>query len=1281
MTIDTKKHEPTLLTPQELLLSRLPGLLSLWQYDREAGAAAKGTALDLVATWSGLQRLVLPQPPTETSRRADEVIRDDAALLLQAVISHEFDCASWLREMEKLDSDWDQASEEPEELEWRTREAFDALDRAELLAWFATTKNTSNPDVQAWLASLPEQYEGAERFIADRPDLFLCLATDLAAVIASSRPALEETDPLLWETLGKHRRIEEARDEVELTPSRHAALVGVPRLSRSLRKAGTPAGKPMKTQTHAAPSHPATLQPQFKVGDLVSPRSNPALVFPVIEVVSGGAEQRYRVFENNAKVVYYESQLQAARAPSDERPVFTVQELHARLTSLHTLSPSTANLFSLRSGRVQFIPYQYRPVLKLIRADRPRLLIADEVGVGKTIEAGLIIKELRARMDISSVLVICPKALVAERKWFNEMKRFDEQFTALDGPLLRHCLQETHVEGEWPDQYAKAIIPFSLFDSDLVFGRNGRNRRSRTKGTGLLALDPPPKFDLVIVDEAHHIRNSATFLHQGVRYFCDNAQAVVMLTATPVQLGSDDLFTLLNVLRPDLIIDRPSFEQMAEPNPHVSEAVRHCRTAGPDWKRETLACLDRAASTRWGEIFIRKSPAFQGVCKQLQNGISGDQERVGLTRSVEELYTFSPLINRTRRRDIGSFTTRKPETLTVEFTPAQQTLHDGVLGVIQRILARCHGHQNVKFMMTTVRRQAASCLYGLQPMLADILMGKLDRLELLEASDSDDEPDFGFVSQVRSEVQGLLEQAAQLSPPDPKVKAFLKAVLDKSNRPNNKALVFSTFRHTLAYLKRHTTNEGLRVGLIHGDVPDDERAELRQRFALPKEDADAIDVLLSSEVGCEGLDFQFCDFLVNYDLPWNPMRIEQRIGRIDRYGQQSETVAIVNFVTPGTVDADIYDRCLSRIGVFQHAVGGSEEILGKITKELHDIADSFTLTAEERNLRLQQLADNSIRLVREEQELEAKQSELFGLSVPNQAWREEIQSAETFWLSPSAIQGCVSTYLTHRSGSESGHLLGDKSLKTLRLNQETRARLLEDFKRLPRSSDMVSREWEKWLKGSVPTLPVTFEQETASENPKAAYFSVVHPLVRQAARVLEITEPAHASLTALSDSIPPGTHFFAVYRWLKDGVRPDEALVPVADDLQVEESLFGLLQAAQDGGSAPLPTAEDCDALDRRHHLKWSETRARHIAENRLLVEHRIQSLNISHAARRKVIEDQVARATNEKIRSMKESELTRADADFNRRMAELQGAAGTGDIRATPVLFGTITITGGSVP
>ncbi|MBE0448762.1 MAG: DEAD/DEAH box helicase family protein, partial [Actinobacteria bacterium] len=877
--------------------------------------------------------------------------------------------------------------------------------------------------------------------------------------------------------------------------------------------------------TKNVPTTPTSL---FKVGDLVALRSNPATLMPVIEVVSSGAECRYRVFQNNVKAIYYESQLHAPPTAAVERKMLSVRELHAYLTSLQLLSPSTANLFSLRSGRVQFVPYQYRPVLKLIRADRPRLLIADEVGVGKTIEAGLIIKELRARMDISSVLIICPKALVAERKWFLEMKRFDEHFTALDGSLLRHCLKETHLDGEWPEQYSKAILPFSLFDSDLIHGKSGRGNK---KGQGLLSLDPAPKFDLVIVDEAHHIRNSKTFLHQGVRYFCDNAQAVLHLTATPVQLGSEDLYTLLNVLRPDLVIDHASFEQMAEPNQYINTAVQHCRTAEDGWQHEARASLDEVAQTEWGRLFLRESPEFQHIYDKLKDNDLSDIDRIGLTHVIEELYTFSSLINRTRRRDIGEFTTRKPETINVEFTDGQKQLHDGVLDVIARILSFCHNQQNVKFMMTTIRRQAASCLYGLAPLLNGILVGKLDLIEFMEASDGNVDADLSFIDDVRSDIEQLLKQARNLDPYDPKIEAFVKVLLGKNKLDNNKVLVFSTFRHTLAYLAAHTQNTSLRYGLIHGDVPDEERSDIRRRFALPKEDENALDVMLSSEVGCEGLDFQFCNLLINYDLPWNPMRIEQRIGRIDRYGQKSETVAIVNFVTPGTVDADIYERCLWRIGVFHNAVGGSEEILGEITQELHDISESFKLTNEERVQRLKQLADNGIRNIREEQELESKQAELFGLNVPTPSWRDEIDAAETFWLSPPALQRTVITYLATRLGSESEHLLGDKPLKTLRLSQGARNKLLDDYKRLPRSIEPTARDWEKWLKGAQPTLSVTFDQEAAAENPKAVHLSVLHPLVRQAARFLELDDPVYVTFAVNNSELPLSEHHFAIYRW------------------------------------------------------------------------------------------------------------------------------------------------------
>jgi len=509
------------------------------------------------------------------------------------------------------------------------------------------------------------------------------------------------------------------------------------------------------------------------------------------------------------------------------------------------------------------------------------------------------------------------------------------------------------------------------------------------------------------------------------------------------------------------------------------------------------------------------------------------------------------------------------------------------------------------------------------------------------------------------------------------VEAFIKAIQGKQSRENNKVLLFSTFRHTLAYLAKHTEQAGLRLGLIHGDIPDEERSDIRRRFRLPKESQDALDILLSSEVGCEGWDFEFCDFLVNYDLPWNPMRIEQRIGRIDRYGQKSESVAIVNIITPGTVDADIYDRCLWRIGVFQSAIGGNEEILGEITQELHDIAESFNLTPAEREIRLKQLADNGIRRIKEDQALEAKQAELFGLNIPNQSWKQDIESAESFWLSPTAIFRCVSSYLTDRLGTDQEYLLGEKALKTLRLSQEARGQLLEDFKHLPRSSEPTAREWERWLKGTQPMLSVTFDQEAAAEDAKSIHLSVTHPLVRQAAKHLNLNDPGYATLATSSEAVSAGEYRFAVYRWTKQGVRQDEILVPVASDISVEKCLLSLLQTASTRINVDLPGNTEFDALDAQHHSKWAEAQANHIAENRQQVDYRIQSLTVSHRARCKAIEDQLNRATNSKIRLMKQSELGRAEADFNRRMQALEQAAGSGDIHATPVLFGTITVTG----
>ncbi len=657
---------------------------------------------------------------------------------------------------------------------------------------------------------------------------------------------------------------------------------------------------------------------EFAPGQIVFLKSNPSTRGAVVGILPGKPENRINVFVDGDIKTYFASQLQLEIQIEDDSPRFSRDEFHAYLTALQIQSPALSTLYSLNAARVDFIPYQYRPVLKFIKSDRPRLLIADSVGVGKTIEAGLILRELQARGDIRSALIICPRPLVAEEKWQREMKRFDEDFTHLDGKTLRYCIDETNLDGEWPEKYNKVILPYSLLDKTRLYGPNGS--RKRRTGKGLIDLDPPPHFDLVIVDEAHHIRNQSTANHEAVRFFCDNAEAAIFLTATPIQLGNHDLFVLLNVLRPDLILDKESFDHMSEPNPFINQAVDVARARQIDWIQDAKNNLDQAAATAWGQAIFKKNPEFKRIRRQLDNKQITHEERIQLITDMEALHTFSRIINRTRRRDIDDFTIRKPQTVEVPQTPEQEQIHEALLETKAEVFRTFKGNQNVNFMMTTLRRQLASCLFGLEPLLEDILKRQFDELEYAEADAVDAITSDETITRIQEQIQTLLEKMKSLDSDDLKLEALRKIIRDRQDLNNKKIMVFSSFRHTLAYLYKHLKADGNRVGLIHGGVPDEERLELRNRFEQPNEEINTIDLMLFSEVGCEGLDYQFCDCIVNYDLPWNPMKIEQRIGRIDRKGQESETVTIYNLITPDTVDADIYDRCLLRIGVFKTIV-------------------------------------------------------------------------------------------------------------------------------------------------------------------------------------------------------------------------------------------------------------------------------------------------------------------------------------------------------------------------
>lgn len=1019
----------------------------------------------------------------------------------------------------------------------------------------------------------------------------------------------------------------------------------------------------------------------FERGQVVYFKSDPSKKGVITSILPGKTENRYEVFVDGEIHLFFSSQLKTEESKDHEETLLlSFEEFHAYLTALQIQYPNLSTLYSLNAARIDFIPYQFRPVIKFIRSDRPRLLIADSVGVGKTIEAGLILRELQARRDIRSILIICPRPLVTERKWESEMKRFEERFLHLDGKKLRYCLREMDLEGDWPQEYQRAIVPYVLFNEAMLYGDEKKEKIRK----GLLDLDPPPRFDLVIVDEAHHIRNQSTYSHKAVRFFCDHAESVIFLTATPIQLGSHDLFVLLNTLRPDLIIDQESFEHMAAPNPYINQAVSYVRAEEEGWNTRVAEVLEEAVNTSWGQSILQYNPEFKRVHKRMNSKTKITlEERVQLITDLENLHTFSGIISRTRRRDIGDFTIRKPETVKVEATPIQMEIHDELLQIQYEIFSRLHGDQNVMFMMTTIRRQVASCLFGLAPLLEGILYRHIDSLIWGEIDSTESAPSNDTFNTIKTRIESILQKVNNLDPYDPKLEALREIIRRKQSFSNNKIMLFSSFRHTLYYLYDQLKIDGFRVGLMHGGTPDDERIKIRKRFEMKREQNNALDILLFSEIGGEGLDYQFCDCIVNYDLPWNPMKIEQRIGRIDRNGQLSESVSIFNLITPGTVDADIYERCLVRIGVFENALGGSEEILGEINQEIRTVAEDFKLSAEERNRKLQQIADNKIRLIQEQEELEQRQLELFGIRFPENQIKKEIDEASSFWLSPEAICRLINFYLQQFYRKDQEFMLGEKALKTLRISQDKRNKLLIDFQKIPRKNSSIYRDWEKWLKGGDPHLQVTFEADCATKHPEAAFLMPLHPLVKQASYVFNTMKEGRRVISVLkakSTKVKEGSYAFVMYQWRFHGIREDLILKPIGSDKEITPHLTSLLENAEEINTDEETTIDKqvWDSIEDQHYLLWRESSIEHRRRTKELSEFRRESLFTSHQARISLLNEHLRQATDTKIRKMRQSQIEAAESDYARHIQDLTTAVGRADITANPVAFGIINIYGG---
>ena len=1002
----------------------------------------------------------------------------------------------------------------------------------------------------------------------------------------------------------------------------------------------------------------------FSVGQIVCIKSNTTQKGVIVSI----SDDIISVFIDNEIQPFYSSQLTdvtSTEANSIEYADFL--EFHNYMTANEVKKTGRSSLASLNSGKIDFIPYQYRPVLKFIKADQPRILIADSVGVGKTIEAELILKEYEARKDIDSVLIICPKPLISEKKWENELKRFGEEFIPLNGSDLQFCINETNVNGEWPSRFKKCIIPYSLFDEELL---TGKKKGMKVTKQGLLTLNPAPHFDLIIVDEAHHIKNTSTSRYKIVDFFTQNSDAAVFLTATPIELGNKNLFVLLNSLRPDLFIDFPTFSKMAEPNRFINDAVVAIRQKKDNWQKKALTSLDEAKNTIWGKEAFSHNPEYIEIEQKLKNNAITEEERVRLITNTENFNTFSSIINRTRRRDIGNFTVRKSQTVRSVFTDDQQLFYEKLLDIERKVLQEIHG-PDVEFMMNMIQRQCSSCIFGMLPLLNQILSRNISAI--LEAySDADEESLSNMIQNLKGCFEELKTAVSNISTEDNKYESLLKSIREKQSLENNKIIIFSTFRHTLAYLLEKLQEEGFRADVIHGDVSDEDRRALRNRFQMKKSEENALDILLFSEVGCEGLDYQFCDYMVNYDLPWNPMKVEQRIGRIDRNGQKSESVVIVDMITEGTIEQEIYDRCLMRIGVFENSIGDCEEILGEITNEIDDIAKSFTLTAEERAEKLQQMTDNKIRMVQEKQRLENEQHNLLGIQINNEDLKEEIKKATNPWTESKELELLVSNYFS-KLGYTNMERNSEKKIISLRIPREIKENLLKDFEALKLKRTGINLEWERWLKRGDQYLKITFYADGKANNENCMLINVLHPLVKQASMFIETKEPKYVAMKCNNHSLSDGEHEFIVYQWNYTGILADTKLITIAKNAEIESELdknlsdFEVLK--NDGKDY------NWENLNQRHQAKWFLEKEQFIEKSKKVIDFKRQSLSTNFRNQKLALESLIRNSSDENIVRMKKAQLENATMIYNRKIEELDESVNKIDITFKPIVYGVLKV------
>ena len=869
------------------------------------------------------------------------------------------------------------------------------------------------------------------------------------------------------------------------------------------------------------------------------------------------------------------------------RPLKTAREIAATLTRAKLEENLTDTVYSYRASRTLFLPYQFRPVIKMLRTGSRRLLIADEVGMGKTIEAGLVWSEFEARGQADRVLVVCPSGLVD--KWQTEMReRFGFEAQALGREGLDDLLDRVETD-RFPRRYHAVC---SL-------------QRLRVWEHRERLADLSPHFDLIVVDEAHALRNTATRSFALGSLLSDWADMLLLLSATPLNLGTDDLFNLLQLLEPGDFFDKHTLQVQLEPNAVLSGIYRDAA----DKRAPAAALLARLESIRrmdYGPALTGRRE-FSELDRLLRGGELTVADRAQIRRLCLELNTLSKALTRTRRAEIDEQrAVREPLDIQVSLSMNERELYDAVVRW-QTERAKAHG-MPLHFIGQMPLRLAGSCLPAIRDQILRARDGETTGAGLLE--DLFDEPAADADPWDRPTDEAV-SAALALGDVDTKFTSFAGRLTEIVGQ-GHRVLVFTFSRPVVAYLHRRLRDR-LRVEVLHGGVPPQDR---RRRIAAFRDGQ--FDVMLATRVASEGLDFEFCSMVVNYDLPWNPMEVEQRIGRIDRFGQQSEKVYILNFATPGTIETDIIDRLHRRIKVFTQSIGELEPILQESFSDIRRIALDFALAPEERERRL----DDAL------------------LAVENKAMlrREFEDSSDVLSLLDNAsLDGFESEILN------AGHYVGQAELGRLiedwaRNSDASRCRWSDDLRWLflrgdaelegdlrqvqaagERSSSEIDRLARDLRTGI--EIPLCLHQETARSQ-GADLLSATHALVRAALKAKQ-TKTRYGSASLRSAAVAPGRYLVLVGIADWNGLGRTAELWTSACDVDGQpagdrvgaELLTALAEAALDAGVGEPHQwgPEQVEVCMRQLLSRKTREQQRREQDNAVQVEARRVSLHDSH--------------------------------------------------------------------